>query len=172
MNKVLKSLMKIFVPVAFINWMYNLGCYCFIKCLKGVGKVGWGATFMPGFTVFNGSKMVEIGSNVSLVDAMINAGDTPNGRVVIEDNVLFGHEVALLARGHDYKKLGLERHFAITEKSIYIRQGAWIGSRAIIIGGVEIGENSVVAAGSVVTKSVPPNCIYGGNPAKFIKKIN
>ena len=46
----------------------------------------------------------------------------------------------------------------------------WIGSGDIILPGVNIGDNSVIAAGSVVTKDVPENCLYGGNPAKFIKK--
>ncbi|APU67332.1 DapH/DapD/GlmU-related protein [Christiangramia flava] len=45
----------------------------------------------------------------------------------------------------------------------------WIGAGATILAGVEIGENAVVAAGSVVTENVPPNEIVGGTPAKFIK---
>ena len=45
----------------------------------------------------------------------------------------------------------------------------WIGRNSIISKGVTIGENSIVAAGSVVTKDVPPNCIVGGNPAKVVK---
>ena len=46
----------------------------------------------------------------------------------------------------------------------------WIGSGAIVLPGVTIGDNSVIGAGSVVTKDVPENCVYGGNPAKLIKK--
>jgi maltose O-acetyltransferase len=52
-----------------------------------------------------------------------------------------------------------------------IADNVWIGSRAIILKGVSIGENSVIAAGSVVTKNVPPNSIFGGNPAKHIRDI-
>ena len=55
-------------------------------------------------------------------------------------------------------------------KPIHIGKRVWIGSGAIILPGVNIGDNSVIAAGSVVTKDVPENCLYGGNPAKFIKK--
>jgi acetyltransferase-like isoleucine patch superfamily enzyme len=50
--------------------------------------------------------------------------------------------------------------------------GLVIAAGAIIIGGVTVGENSVVAAGSVVTKNVPPNTLVGGNPAKLIRSID
>ena len=47
----------------------------------------------------------------------------------------------------------------------------WIGAGATIIGGVTVGENAVVAAGSVVTGDVPPNTLVGGNPARVIRSI-
>ena len=56
-------------------------------------------------------------------------------------------------------------------KPIHIGKKVWIGSGAIVLPGVNIGDNSVIAAGSVVTKDVPENSVFGGNPAKLIKKI-
>lgn len=56
-------------------------------------------------------------------------------------------------------------------KPVIIKKGAWIGAHSIILKGVEIGEGSIVAAGSVVSKSVPPWSIVGGNPAKIIRAI-
>ena len=53
---------------------------------------------------------------------------------------------------------------------VYIEDGAFIGTNAIICKDVRIGKNSVVAAGSVVTKDIPANEVWGGNPARFIKK--
>lgn len=47
----------------------------------------------------------------------------------------------------------------------------WIGGHSVIIGGVEIGDNSIIASGSVVTKDVPENTIFAGNPAKKLKDI-
>ena len=57
------------------------------------------------------------------------------------------------------------------EKSVLIKNNAFIGAHTIILKGVTIGENSIIGAGSVVTKSVPDNQIWAGNPAKFIRNI-
>ena len=54
---------------------------------------------------------------------------------------------------------------------VHIKKGAWIGINVVILPGVTIGENSIVAAGSVVVKDVPPYTIVGGSPAKELKKI-
>lgn len=56
------------------------------------------------------------------------------------------------------------------DKDIVLEKDVWIGSRAIILKGVTIGEGSIIGAGSVVTKNVPRYCIYAGNPAHFIRK--
>jgi len=53
-----------------------------------------------------------------------------------------------------------------------LKKRAWIGINSTILPGVTIGENSIVGAGSVVTKDVPDNTIVAGNPAKFIKRID
>jgi acetyltransferase-like isoleucine patch superfamily enzyme len=53
-----------------------------------------------------------------------------------------------------------------------IEKNVWIATGAIIIGGVTVGENAVIAAGSVVTKDIPPNTLAGGNPAKVIRSID
>ncbi|MEO8199502.1 MAG: DapH/DapD/GlmU-related protein [Gemmatimonadota bacterium] len=65
-------------------------------------------------------------------------------------------------------------HQPITEQDVapvIIGTNCWIGLNSIILRGVTIGDNSIVAAGSVVTKSVPPNSIVAGNPARLVKSI-
>lgn len=57
-------------------------------------------------------------------------------------------------------------------KPVIIEDDVWVGCRVIVLSGVTLGEKSVVAAGSVVTQSVPENTLVGGNPAKMIKKIS
>jgi acetyltransferase-like isoleucine patch superfamily enzyme len=64
-----------------------------------------------------------------------------------------------------------QRRASVIAKPIVIERNVWIAAGATIIGGVTIGENSVVAAGSVVTKDVPPNTLVGGNPARVIRSI-
>jgi acetyltransferase-like isoleucine patch superfamily enzyme len=59
----------------------------------------------------------------------------------------------------------------IPHKPVRIEDGAFIGTNAIICKGVTIGKESIVAAGAVVVKSIPPGEIWGGNPAKFIRKL-
>lgn len=90
------------------------------------------------------------------------------GGIIIEDNVLIAPKVSLLSEGHLIEP---ENRHALVPKAIHIKKNAWIGAGATILQGVIIGENSVVAAGSVVSKDVPDNVIVGGTPAKIIKEI-
>jgi acetyltransferase-like isoleucine patch superfamily enzyme len=91
------------------------------------------------------------------------------GGVIIEDNVLIGPNVKVLSEGHP---LDPSQRQALVPGRIHIKQNVWIGAGATILAGVTIGENSVVAAGAVVSKDVPANTVVGGIPAKIIKSIN
>jgi acetyltransferase-like isoleucine patch superfamily enzyme len=91
------------------------------------------------------------------------------GGITIEDNVLIAPKVSLLSEGHPVNPLDRQ---SLVPGQIHIRKNAWIGAGATILPGVTIGENSVVAAGAVVSKDVPANTIVGGIPAKIIKAIN
>lgn len=90
------------------------------------------------------------------------------GGITIEDNVLIAPKVSLLSEGHPI--LPENRH-SLTVGHIHIKKNAWIGANSTILQGVIIGENAVVAAGSVVSKDVPDNTIVGGIPAKILKTI-
>jgi acetyltransferase-like isoleucine patch superfamily enzyme len=91
------------------------------------------------------------------------------GGLDIADDVMIGPNVSLITSGHPLEA-SRRRAFTIA-KPIVIEKNVWIAAGATIIGGVTIGENSAVAAGSVVTKNVPPNTFVGGNPARFIRSI-
>lgn len=90
------------------------------------------------------------------------------GGITIEDGVLIAPKVSLLSEGHP---LNPEERHSIVPKPIHIKKNAWIGAGATILQGVTIGENAVVAAGSVVTTDVADNTVVGGIPAKLIKAI-
>jgi len=89
--------------------------------------------------------------------------------VAIGDEVLIGPNVSLITSGHPVAPS--QRRSALTGKPITIERNVWISAGATVIGGVTVGENSVVAAGSVVTRDVPPNTLVGGNPASVIHSI-
>ena len=171
MNRFLLSLLskniKLLKLAREIYYFYN---YLILKYYFGIKKVGKYVSFYKGFDVFNGNHNILIGSNVSLVDALLNA-DSRNGYIDIGDYVFFGQKVMIHARTHNHKKFCFERLHTITEAPVIIRKGAWIGSGSIILPGVTIGKNSVIGAGSVVVKNVDDYTVVAGVPAKFIKKV-
>lgn len=90
------------------------------------------------------------------------------GGITIEDDVMFGPRVCLVTSNHPKN---VENRRGTVSTPIRICRGAWVGANSTILPGITVGENSIVAAGAVVTKDVPPNVVVGGNPAKIIKSI-
>jgi acetyltransferase-like isoleucine patch superfamily enzyme len=90
------------------------------------------------------------------------------GGITIGDNVLIGPKVNLVSENHP---IDPTQRKSLIGKPIVIKDNAWIGASATILPGITVGENSIVAAGSIVTKDVPDNTIVAGNPAKQIKTL-
>ena len=111
-------------------------------------------------------KNITIGKNV-----FINTGCRfqDQGGIRIGDHVLIGHNVVLATLNHDFAPYN---RATMHPAPIHIEDRVWIGANATVVPGVTIGENSIVAAGAVVTKDVPPNTIVGGVPAKVLKRID
>ncbi len=108
-----------------------------------------------------------IGNNVGIAQ---NCFIQVRGEVKIGNNVIFGPNVSIFSENHNFSNPDLPVNVqGETRKGVSIEDGVWIGTRAIILDGVHIGKNSIVAAGSVVTKDVPQYAIVGGVPAKIIK---
>ena len=94
--------------------------------------------------------------------------------VHIEDNVFIGHNVTFINDKYPRSTntdgvLQSEVDWKVEET--FVKKGASVGSSSTILCGITIGENSIVGAGSVVTKNVPPNTIVAGNPARILKNI-
>lgn len=115
---------------------------------------------------------IYVGDNVSLgIGPTILAALS---RIEIGNNVMFGPYVTIVGGGHNMKQVG-QFMKNVTIKSgdedlgVVIEDDVWIGARATILRGVHVRRGAVVAAGAVVTKSVPPYSIVGGNPARVIR---
>ncbi|WP_435134185.1 acyltransferase [Formosa sp. A9] len=92
--------------------------------------------------------------------------------VTLGNEVAIGPNCTLYTHDHEYTNKELPAwKGGLVSKPIFIEDGAWIGSNVTILPGVTIGKRAVIAAGSVVTKNVPSETIYGGIPAKLIKEI-
>jgi acetyltransferase-like isoleucine patch superfamily enzyme len=105
---------------------------------------------------------------------MLFAEPRENGvGIIIEDDVLIGSCVHLYTGNHAFERLNIpiidQGHKPFAD--IVLKKGCWVSANVTILAGVIIGENSVVAAGSVVTKSVPAGVVVAGVPAKIIKQI-
>jgi acetyltransferase-like isoleucine patch superfamily enzyme len=92
------------------------------------------------------------------------------GGLNVGNNVLIGHQVSILSSEHTFSSRELSiRSQGIAPKRTVIGNDVWIGARAIILGGVVVGNGAIVAAGSVVTKDVQPFSVVAGVPAKPIR---
>lgn len=88
--------------------------------------------------------------------------------ITLDDNVLVGHGVIIATLNHDQD---WRKRSTLLPAPVHVCRDVWIGAGAILCPGVTIGERSIVAAGAVVTKDVPPDVIVGGVPAKVIKQL-
>jgi len=97
--------------------------------------------------------------------------DNHEGPITIGTGCTIAMQVFFCTSTH---QIGVQscRAGAVTGKPIIVGNGCWIGARAMILPGVEIGSGTIVGAGSVVTKNCEPNCIYGGTPARLIRKLS
>jgi acetyltransferase-like isoleucine patch superfamily enzyme len=110
----------------------------------------------------------EIGNHSFIgPNAVIGAG----GGITIKNNVLIGPGVVLSSENHNIADPQIPiREQGVSRQGVVIEEGCWIASKAIILDGVTIGHDSVIAAGAVVTQDVPPLTIVGGVPARVLNR--
>lgn len=117
----------------------------------------------PFYTDFG--RNITVGKNVFINQ---NCTFMDRGGIMIDDNALIAPRVNLITINHCTEP---SRRRDVYSKPIHICKNVWIGAGATVTQGVTIGENSIIAAGAVVTKDIPPNVIAAGIPAKVIKNI-
>lgn len=114
---------------------------------------------------------IQIGNHVGISNSCLRI----NTELIIEDDVNIGGDCKIYDSDmhsveYTHRMESPDKHIKMAP--ICIKKGAWIGAHSIILKGVTIGERSVIGAASVVTKNVPNDEIWAGNPARFIKKID
>src|SRR6267154_5498562 len=126
-------------------------------------KVDESFLLIPPFYTAGGDE-IRVGHNV-----FVNQNCTfyDLGGLDIADDVMIGPNVSIITTGHPLE--ASQRRKATIGKPIVIERNVWIAAGATIVGGVTVGENSVVAAGSVVTRNVPPDTLVGGNPVRGLR---
>lgn len=116
-------------------------------------------------TINNGVGDVLIGN-----ETLIGMGNTIIGPVTIGNHVIFAQNIVVSALNHEYRNINIPIHEQkILTNPVVIEDECWIAANVVILAGVTIGKHSVVAAGAVVTKSIPPYSVAVGNPARVIK---
>lgn len=131
-------------------------------------KLGNWSTIENFSCVNNAMGPVLIGDNVR-----IGLSNTIIGPVKIGNNVNIAQNVVISGLNHGFEDIHTPpRSQKCSTATIEVDNDCWIGANVVITAGVKIGKHCVIAAGSIVTKSVPPYCVVAGNPAKIIKFYN
>lgn len=123
----------------------------------------------------SGAKNCEIQDNVHIGTGAVFMAT--NAKITIKHNVVASHNLKIITGDHE-RRIGTfcntitestKNHSLNLDQPVVIESDVWIGINVVILKGVTIGRGATVSAGAVVNKSIPPYCICGGVPAKFIK---
>ncbi len=131
-------------------------------------ELGTDSTIEDFCTINNGVGDVFIGDRTR-----IGLGDVLIGPVKVGNDVMFAQNVVLSGLNHGYEDISLPpSRQKVSTKPIVVEDEVWIGANAVVTSGVTLGKHSVVAAGSVVVKDVPPYSVVVGNPGKILKQYD
>lgn len=121
--------------------------------------------------VYGPKERVQLGQGVQLCNSLLN---TMSGQITIGDNTFTANNVSIITGSHDVKKTGDERKdFPFSGNDIVIGSGVWLCQGVTVLGPCKIGDNAVVAAGSVVLPGTEIGAgeLYAGIPAVLKKKV-
>lgn len=119
-------------------------------------RANWG-----GHNVHFGSG-IYVNSNLTVVD---------DGHIYVGDKVMFGPNVTIATANHPMNAELRARSYQYN-KDVYIGESVWIGAGVVIVPGVHISRNTVIGAGSIVTKDIPDNVVAVGNPCRVLRAVS
>lgn len=128
----------------------HINDHCWLQCYTNLGTPSihiWNNTIIGRNVTMNCSKNITIGDNC-MIASYVLITDTNHGIDLNEGNYISQKNQA---------------------KSVFIGNNVWIGQNVVVLPGVSIGDNCIIGAGAIVTKSIDNNCLAVGNPAKVIK---
>jgi maltose O-acetyltransferase len=119
---------------------------------------------------FGTGNEITIGNNSGIGKKAQIIGLGPESNLSIGDNVMMGPEVMILLSDHGHSRVDIPMNEqSCYSSSIKIEDDVWIGARVIILKGVTIGKGSIIGAGAVVARDIPPYSVAVGTPARAIK---
>lgn len=160
--------------IPYTHWRLHFKSTMLSLCSEKFLQFDDSADFRPGAYAICCSK-ISIGKRVVVrPTTMFFADPRPGGAgITIEDDVMMGSGVHLYVNNHRFDSPDVpiidQGHYV--SEPVVLKKGCWLGANVIVLPGVTIGENSVIGAGSLVTKSVPAGVLAAGNPARVIRKI-
>mgnify|MGYP001615035288 CR=1 FL=1 len=139
-----------------------------LRKIPGIDQLSaqYGERFATVFVDAETGVLPDIAEGVS-INGLIDC----KNKVTIEKDVFAGHDIMILTGTHDYRVFGEARRLSTITKPVHIKEGAWLGTRCIILPGVTIGEHAVIGAGAIVTKDILAYEVWAGSPARKIKDI-
>ena len=131
-------------------------------------EIGENCYIEPPFHANWGGKHVHFGNSVYANFNLTLVDDT---HIYVGDYTMFGPNVTIATAGHPILPELREQVYQYNAP-VHIGRNCWLGAGVIVVPGITIGDNSVIGAGSIVTKDIPPNVIAVGNPCKILRGIN
>ncbi len=130
-------------------------------------SIGKNTEILNGVLILTYGGNINIGDNCSINPYSVLYG---HGGLAIGNNVLIAAHCVIIPANHNFSEIEEPiNKQGLTCKGIIIEDDVWLGTGCKILDGVTIGKGSIIGAGSIVTKSIPGNSVFVGNPAKFLK---
>ncbi|MHB1193046.1 MAG: acyltransferase [Longimicrobiales bacterium] len=166
-----RSADRIGPDIPWTHWRLRFRPTMRALCAAKFRRFGEHADFRPGAYAIT-CRQISLGHRVVIRPGTMLFADDDAG-IEIGDDVMLGSGVHIYVGNHRFSDpatpIIAQGHFP--SKPVTLERGCWVGANAILLPGVTIGANSVVGAGSVVTRSVEPRVLVGGNPARVIRRL-